>query len=53
MGGWLSGFDQRIALSPLYFVAASALALLIAVLTVLAQALKVARAEPAAALRYE
>ena len=53
MGDWLSGFDQRIALSPLYFVGASALALVIAVVTVLAQALKVARAEPAAALRYE
>lgn len=53
MQGWLSGFDQRIALSPLYFVGATVLAVLIAVLTVVGQALKVARAEPAKALRYE
>jgi putative ABC transport system permease protein len=53
MRGWLAGFDQRIALSPLYFLAASAGALLIAMGTVLGQAWRVARAEPARALRYE
>jgi putative ABC transport system permease protein len=53
MQTWLSGFDQRISLTPLYFLAASALTLLIAVLTVAAQAYAVARAEPAKALRHE
>ena len=53
MRNWLSGFDQRIGLSPLYFLAASALMLAIALLTVLGQALTVARAEPARALRHE
>ena len=50
---WLSGFDQRIALSPGYFLGVGAAALAIAVLTVLGQALPVARAEPARALRHE
>ncbi|OAN57630.1 ABC transporter permease [Sphingomonas sp. TDK1] len=53
MQRWLSGFDDRIALTPWYFLAASALAASIAVLTVLGQSLRVARAEPARALRYE
>lgn len=53
MRAWLSGFDQRIALSPFYFLVAGAAGLLIAVLTVLGQAWRVARAEPARALRYE
>jgi putative ABC transport system permease protein len=53
MRSWLSGFDQRIAISPLYFLAAGGGAALIAVLTVLGQAWHVARAEPARALRYE
>ena len=53
MSNWLSGFDQRIALSPLYFLAATLLALGIALLTVVGQALRVARAEPARALSYE
>jgi putative ABC transport system permease protein len=50
---WLAGFDQRISLSPLYFLEAGAVALAIAVLTVLGQAWRVAQAEPARALRYE
>jgi putative ABC transport system permease protein len=53
MQSWLSGFDQRIGLSPLYFLAATLLSLTIAVATVVGQALAVARAEPAKALRYE
>jgi putative ABC transport system permease protein len=53
MNGYLSGFDQRIALSPAYFLAATALTLLIAVATVAGQAYAVARAEPAKALRHE
>ncbi|MES3101247.1 ABC transporter permease [Sphingomonas faeni] len=51
MSHWLSGFDDRIPLSPVYFVAASALALAIAAATVASQAWRVARAEPARALR--
>ena len=53
MRGWLSGFDQRIPLSPGYFLAATALTLVIAVGTVAGQAFAVARAEPAKALRHE
>jgi putative ABC transport system permease protein len=53
MSGYLSGFDQRIALSPVYFLAATALTLLIAVATVAGQAYAVARAEPARALRRD
>jgi putative ABC transport system permease protein len=53
MNGYLSGFDQRIALTPAYFLAATALTLLIAVATVAGQAYAVARAEPAKALRRE
>ena len=51
MSRWLAGFDDRIALSPLYFVAASVLAFVIAAATVAGQAWRVARAEPARALR--
>jgi putative ABC transport system permease protein len=53
MTNYLSGFDQRIGLSPAYFLAATALTLLIAVATVAGQAYAVARAEPAKALRHE
>jgi putative ABC transport system permease protein len=53
MHGWLSSFDQRIALTPTYFLAATALTLLVAVGTVAGQAYAVARAEPAKALRHE
>ncbi|SFJ07610.1 putative ABC transport system permease protein [Sphingomonas sp. NFR04] len=53
MQRWLAGFDDRIALTPWYFLGASALAVAIAVLTVLGQSWRVARAEPARALRYE
>lgn len=44
---WPAGFDDRIALSPLYFGAASLLAVTIAVLTVLTQSLRALRAAPA------
>jgi putative ABC transport system permease protein len=50
---WLQGFAYRIALSPLYFLAAAVVALLIAWATVLAHAVRVARAIPIGALRYE
>jgi putative ABC transport system permease protein len=53
MRTWLAGFDDRIALSPLYFIAASLLALAIAVLTVLGQSLRASRAAPAWALRHD
>jgi putative ABC transport system permease protein len=51
--GWLTGFAQRIALSPLYFLAAGAAALVIAWATVFAHALRIARANPIHALRHE
>ncbi|WP_428391146.1 ABC transporter permease [Lichenicoccus sp.] len=50
---WLSGFNQRIGLSPGYFVVVTVIAVAISILTVLGQAWRVARAEPARALRYE
>jgi putative ABC transport system permease protein len=53
MRSWLAGFDQRIALGPGYFLAATSLTLVIATATVAGQALAVARAEPAKALRHE
>jgi putative ABC transport system permease protein len=53
MRWWLAGFDQRIALAPAYFLAPSLVALLVAVLTVAEQAIRVSRAEPSRALRYE
>lgn len=53
MRTWLAGFDDRIALSPIYFVGASLLALAIALLTVLGQALRASRAAPAWALRHD
>ena len=50
---WLQGFAYRIPLSPLYFAAAGSAALLIAWVTIFAHALRVARANPIHALRYE
>jgi putative ABC transport system permease protein len=51
--GWLQGFAYRISLNPLYFVAAGLVALMIAWATIFAHALRVARANPIQALRYE
>ena len=51
--GWLQGFAYRIPLSPLYFLGAGAVALAIASATVFVHALRVARANPINALRYE
>jgi putative ABC transport system permease protein len=51
--GWLEGFAYRISLNPLYFVGAGLIALLIAWATIFAHALRVARANPINALRYE
>jgi putative ABC transport system permease protein len=53
MRDWLNGFDQRIPLTPVPFVIAAAVALGIAVATVVGHAVKVARANPIHALRYE
>jgi putative ABC transport system permease protein len=53
MRWWLAGFDQRIALNPAYFLAPSLAAPLVAMLTVAEQAIRVSRAEPSRALRYE
>jgi putative ABC transport system permease protein len=50
---WLEGYAYRIALNPLYFLATGAAALLIAWITILAHALRVARSSPIRALRYE
>jgi putative ABC transport system permease protein len=53
MRGWLNGFDTRIALTPVPFLAAGALAVVIAVATISAHAYRVARTSPIRALRYE
>jgi putative ABC transport system permease protein len=53
MKRWLEGFAYHVDLEPWSFLAASALAVAIAVLTVTGHALLVARAQPVAALRYE
>jgi putative ABC transport system permease protein len=50
---YLTGFDQRIDLTPAYFLSASATTLAVAVITVAGQALFVARAPPAKALRHD
>jgi putative ABC transport system permease protein len=50
---YLTGFDQRVALGPAYFLIASVMTLAIAVVTVAGQALFVARAPPSKALRHE
>jgi putative ABC transport system permease protein len=53
MRDWLNGFDERIPLTPVPFVIAAVIALGIAITTVVGHALKVARANPIHALRYE
>jgi len=50
---WLEGFANHVDINPLVFLAASALALVIALATVSGHALVVARAKPVDALRYE
>jgi putative ABC transport system permease protein len=50
---WLDGYAYRTALSPLYFLAAAAVALLIAWATVYCNTLRQARRNPVHALRYE
>ena len=53
MRSWLSGFDERIGLGPLYFLGASLLTLAVALCTVAGQTFVVARADPAKALRHD
>jgi putative ABC transport system permease protein len=50
---WLQGFAYRITLSPLYFIGAGTVALVIAWATVFVHAKRVADANPIHALRYE
>lgn len=50
---WLEGYTHRIALSPLYFLAAGATALGVAWGTVYGNTLRLARTHPVSALRYE
>lgn len=53
MRDWLNGFDVRIPLTPVPFLVAGALALVIAVVTVAGHAYRVAQTSPVRALRYE
>ena len=53
MRDWLNTFDARVDLGPTPFVLAGLLALLIAIGTIAGHAIKVARANPINALRYE
>ena len=53
MTSWLNGFAYHVGLNPLVFVGATLLAVIVALLTVAAQSILVARAVPATALRYE
>jgi putative ABC transport system permease protein len=50
---WLDGYAYRVPLSPSYFVGAAAAALLLAWATVYGNTLRLARASPIHALRYE
>jgi len=53
MRSWLSSFDERIGLGPLYFLGASLLTLAVALCTVAGQTFVAARADPAKALQHE
>jgi putative ABC transport system permease protein len=53
MQDWLSGFNDRIAQNPTWFVAAGAVALAIATATIVGHAVRVSRTNPIQALRYE
>jgi putative ABC transport system permease protein len=53
MNRWLNGFAYHVDLEPWLFAASTALALVIALLTVSAHCYLVARAKPVVALRYE
>ncbi|HEX8217448.1 MAG TPA: ABC transporter permease [Allosphingosinicella sp.] len=53
MRDWLNGFSERIDLNPAWFLAAGISALAIATGTIIGHAVRVARANPIHALRYE
>ena len=53
MDWWLKGFAYRVDLAPWTFLAARPAPCVIALATVFVHALKVARARPVSALRYE
>jgi putative ABC transport system permease protein len=53
MQRWLTGFSYHVELGPAPFLVAGAFSLIVAVLTVLGQAMIVARQKPVVALRYE
>ncbi len=53
MRSWLAGFHDRISLSPVLFVGAGLIALAIAAATISGHAVRIARANPINALRYE
>jgi putative ABC transport system permease protein len=53
MNRWLQAFAYHVELGPWLFIATTALTLIIALITVSAHCWPVARAKPAAALRYE
>jgi putative ABC transport system permease protein len=50
---WLESYAYRISLNPLYFLTAGVIALAIAWATIFAHAVRIARASPIFALRYE
>ncbi|KRT15425.1 cell division protein FtsX [Pedobacter ginsenosidimutans] len=50
---WLSGYEYRISVSALPFIAAISLSVIITILTVSIQSVKVAKANPVDALKYE
>ncbi len=50
---WLEGFAYRVPVDPLVLILASAVTLLVAVLTVILQSWKTANLNPARALRYD
>ncbi|KQM78682.1 cell division protein FtsX [Pedobacter sp. Leaf216] len=50
---WLSSYEYRVSISALPFIAAISLSVIIAVLTVSIQSVKVAKANPVDALKYE
>ena len=53
MSDWLNTYNSRVDLGVLPFVAAGALALVVAIGTIASHAFRVARSNPIHALRYE
>lgn len=51
--GWLKNFAYPISLSVIFFIAAGIATILLAQLTVISQAIRAARADPAVTIRYE